>query len=68
MVTVRLVKLPYKVKGFTRKNQDDSYTVIINESLCQEKQKQTFLHEVSHIDSDDFYSDEYVDDVEIGKH
>lgn len=68
MVYVRLVKLPNRVKGFTRKNQDDSYTVILNENMCREQQEAAYWHEVSHIDSDDFYSEDYADIIEKIKH
>mgnify|MGYP003609554858 FL=1 len=68
MVYVRLVKLPTRVKGFTRKNQDDSYTVVLNENICREQQEETYLHEISHLDSDDFYSENCADCIENIKH
>lgn len=56
-IFVHYLNLPYSVKGLARHNEDDSYTVLINARYSQEVQKEVFLHEVGHIEDQDFYSE-----------
>ena len=42
------------IEGFTKINDDGSYTVIINRNLCERKKKAVLYHELSHIFGDDF--------------
>jgi hypothetical protein len=49
-VITRLVKLPTSVKGISHENADGTYTVLLNEDLNLEQQREAFEHELSHID------------------
>lgn len=47
--------LPSTVDGVTHENEDGTYTIFINKSKGQKKQKEALYHELSHVVSDDFY-------------
>ena len=64
-IFVHYLNLPYTVKGLARQNEDDSYTVLINARYSNEVQKETFLHEVGHIEDEDFSSE--LEAIEIEK-
>lgn len=49
-----LVDLPCSVKGFVRKNEDESFTIVINSRLSYEQQTAIYKHEVAHIMNGDF--------------
>lgn len=49
--------LPKTVHACTRANEDGSYTILINDSLCRERQIKAVLHELTHINGNDFSSD-----------
>ena len=53
---VRLIDLPYGVGGFVAPNEDGTFNVYLNARLSAEKNLDTFLHEVEHIENDDFYN------------
>lgn len=46
--------LPHKIKALTHDNQDGSYTIIINNSISVELQQKAILHELLHIERNDF--------------
>ena len=48
--------LPPRIKALTHDNQDGSYTIIINNSISIELQRIAILHELLHIERDDFYT------------
>ena len=48
--------LPHRIKALTHDNQDGSYTIIINNSISIELQRIAILHELLHIERDDFYT------------
>ena len=47
-IMYKVTNLPRYVKGLTVK-KNDCYIVLINDSLDNETQKKTFLHELAHI-------------------
>ena len=49
-----LINMPTKVKGFTSKNEDDSYSVFINSRLTYEQRLKAYAHEIKHIENGDF--------------
>ena len=51
---VYLIDLPYSCGGFVRKNEDGTHTILLNAKLSNEENRRTFLHEISHIDGNDF--------------
>ena len=54
MINVELLQLPCKVKALSLKNEDDSYTIVLNSRLNAEQQRESFRHEIGHIRNDDF--------------
>lgn len=60
--------LPTSIKGFSRLNEDDSYTIIINSKLNDIQQQNCFYHEIRHIENDDFYNFGNVDFIENIRH
>lgn len=67
-VFVRLYKLPTTIRGFSRKNEDMTYTIVLNSRLNSEMQKKCFKHEMKHIDNGDFDRSDDVDAVEVEAH
>jgi len=67
-IGVYLVDLPHGIRGFTRKNEDGSYTMLINARLSSEMQIQTYDHEIQHIDCGDYDSAKEVDELEFNRH
>lgn len=59
--------MPSKIKGFTIKNGDDTFTTIINGRLNAEQQRSIFLHELKHINDGDFDKDN-IDEIELSAH
>lgn len=51
---VLFMKLPSRVKGYVCKNEDDTHTIILNSRLSIEQNKQTYVHELKHIENNDF--------------
>ncbi len=68
MYHVELLDLPYSIRSFVRHNQDGSDTIILNSRLNRETQIEAMMHEIEHIDNDDFYSDMTVDQIEMERH
>ncbi len=54
MINIILLNLPYKVRGLTTKNSDETYTIFLNSRLTFEQQMKTYLHELLHIKNCDF--------------
>ncbi len=64
MKIVRLIKLPHSVRGLTVPDPDGNYNIFINSNLGYDLQLKTYLHEVKHIECDDFSSCEHVSIIE----
>lgn len=50
------------------KNNDDSYTILLNARLSYEKQKEAYMHALIHIKNDDFCKECSADDIEFAAH
>lgn len=61
---VRLIRLPIKVEGVTVPNSDGSFSIYINELLCEEKRRDVLEHELRHIRAEHFYVDMPVEHME----
>lgn len=55
------------VPGSVWHNSDDSYTIFIDAKLSEERQKKIFLHEMRHIQGNDFEKDN-VQEIETIAH
>lgn len=62
-----LIDMPTKIKGLTSKNEDDSYTVLINSRLNYEQRMKAYAHELMHIKNGDFDMFD-VQEIEIISH
>lgn len=54
IVNAWLINMDTKIKGFTSKNEDDSYSVFINSRLSYEQRMKAYAHELKHIENGDF--------------
>lgn len=63
-ITLIYRTLPARVKTLVTKNDDGSYTILINTLFNQEQQKAAVLHELSHIREDDFTRDAHANIIE----
>ena len=67
-VNTMLVDLPGTIKAFVAKDTDDFYTIYLNSRLSHEQNVVSFIHEMEHIEKDDFYSDLTADQIERVRH
>ena len=65
-IYIRTVVLPLTVRGVTVVDGDGNYNVYINSRLSSDEQKQTRLHEMTHVRRGDFESFEDIDELEKG--
>ena len=61
---VRLVPLPFGVFGATMPNDDSTYSVYLNTRYPEGRQLAAYIHEVRHIQNEDFYNGEDIDTIE----
>ena len=54
-IIVRMVPLPPHVRAFTMPDAQGDYNIYINTALSEAQQKRSLLHELRHIQNDDFY-------------
>lgn len=64
---VRVVDLPLPVGGVVTPNDDGTFSIYINGKRTDEQQMHSYLHEVSHIEDDDFYNDKPIEEIENKK-
>lgn len=65
-VNVFFVNLP--VSECVTKNEDDSYSIFINEKLCERKKIRAYKHALNHIAHDDFSNEIEADATELKRH
>lgn len=65
---VEIIDLPCTIKSFVRHNEDGSTTIILNSKLNRETQVKCMMHEIEHIENDDFYSKYSSDEIEAKRH
>lgn len=58
------IDLPYSINGMTVKDSSEFYNIYINAHLCVEAQQKALLHELTHINRNDFYSMEDIKKIE----
>ena len=61
---VHLIKLPDNVRSCVTHNEDDSYSIFIDDRLSCVQQMTAFIHEMKHILRGDFSSDFTADNLE----
>ena len=62
----RMVDLPGDIHSAVRLSNDgpDFANIYINDWLSPPARREAFLHEIRHIDRDDFYNDKTIEEVE----
>lgn len=65
---VILMDLPSHVRSFVKNNKDGSHTIVLNSCLCREVQQEAYLHELEHIEHDDFRAVESAGEIETVRH
>jgi len=63
---VHFIKLPDDVRSCVTLNEDDTYSIFIDDRLSCAQQWIAFVHEMKHILRGDFSSDRTADELEIG--
>ena len=66
-INIRILPLPGKIQSFVV-YKDDFYTIVVNECLNQTARMKAYRHELEHIESGDFDSDESTGMIEIRAH
>ena len=66
-ITVEVLDLPRRIKGCVMLNEDE-YTILINKSISDAEQLETYRHELEHIINQDFKSKWNVGELETVRH
>ena len=54
IIQVFIVDMPTAIRGLTVRNEDGSYTILINAGLSHEEQCKVYDHEIGHINNHDY--------------
>lgn len=60
-----LVDMPSRIGATVVPNEDGTYTVYINSRLSAEKQRESYMHELIHINGGDIYKNMSVNEIEL---
>jgi len=60
--------LPFGVKGFVVHDENDDYTIFLNDRLGLDINLKTFGHELEHIENGDLYATDEADYIELDRH
>ncbi len=63
--------MPARVRGYIKETSEpdgDCYTIVLNSRLSYEQLCETYKHELSHLEHDDFHSERSVDEIEYERH
>ena len=64
-VMVILGDMPHRIKALSRKNEDDSYTIVLNARHTREQNLRSYEHEIKHIVGDHFSMEDQVGLMEM---
>ena len=67
-VYTSIVDLPTSIGGYTIRDKNGDYNIVINARLSFERQARTYKHELNHILNGDFYKAEASGLIEIHAH
>ena len=67
VINTRLIDMDVLVGEQVIKNNDDSYTILLNARLSHERQLECYKHALLHINNDDFENDN-ADEIEFKTH
>ncbi len=60
--------LPFGVKGFVVHDENDDYTIFLNDRLGRDVNLKTLDHELEHIENGDIYAHDEADYIEMNRH
>ncbi len=60
--------LPFGVKGFVVHDENDDYTIFLNDRLGRDVNLKTLGHELEHIENGDIYATDEADYIEMNRH
>ena len=63
-IVIRYMDMPHVHSAFTSQDNDGNYNIYINSRLSFEMQQAAYLHELKHINKDDFHSIKHVREIE----
>ncbi len=63
-VNTHLLDMPETVSEVVTKNEDGSCSVFLNARMTREKQRESYLHALDHINNEDFDSGLSVQEIE----
>lgn len=66
-INTKLIDMDVLVGEQVIKNNDDSYTILLNARLSHERQLECYKHALLHINNDDFENDN-ADEIEFKTH
>ena len=66
-INTRLIDMDVLIGEQVIKNNDDSYTILLNARLSHERQLECYRHALLHISNDDFEKDN-ADEIECKTH
>ncbi len=64
-VMVILGDMPHRIKALARKNEDDTYTIVLNARHTREQNLKSYEHEMRHIVRNHFSMEDQVGLIEI---
>ena len=70
-MTAKLFDMPARVRGYIKETCEpdgDYYTIVLNSRLSHEQNCETYLHELKHMEEDDFHSERSVQETEYLRH
>lgn len=57
-------KFPPSIRGLVTTNDDGTFSIFLNSQISDTWQLMTYVHEVQHIQRDDFYNGRPIEEVE----
>ena len=57
-VFVRVIKLPWFVRGQALPDEDGNFNIYINERYPENAQREIYFHELAHVENNDFCKDD----------
>lgn len=66
--TRQAADLPSGVKGFIIHDENDDYTIFLNDRLGRDVNLKTLGHELEHIENGDIYAHDEADYIEMDRH
>lgn len=63
-INIYFLDMPCKIGATIILDEDSNYTIYVNSKLSFEKQRQSLLHELKHINNNDLFSNLSANDIE----